>query len=85
MDFSKLNPVGDSLPSNGRQYLCLLNDPYASNSGTPYFTIAFFDTLNNSFEGFPAGAREVTHWMSLDELVDDNGLSWSSEDRKFVK
>jgi len=87
MDYSKLTSIKEELPTptgTRGNYLCLLNDPYGGNNGTPVFKICYFDALNNTFEGFPAGAREVTHWMDLQECVEDNDLVWCWESRKFI-
>jgi len=60
--------VEDKLPEpttegiwDAKLYLCHIPDPHNRES---YMTQVVW-WLNNRFEGYPAGATKITHWMPL--------------------
>lgn len=48
--------------------LVLLNEPYGHVSQFNYKIVTW---CNNSFLGFPSGARKVTHWQYLPEIPEE--------------
>lgn len=62
--------VKDSLPSPTSRgvhdcypVLVLTNEPYGEVSINNYKVCTW---MNNQFQGYPSGAREVTHWCYLE-------------------
>ncbi len=65
--------VEDRLPDNAEKgiddcctYLCFIPNPYGKD-----YQIKPVVWMNNLFQGFPAGATIITHWMPLPEPPND--------------
>jgi hypothetical protein len=68
--------VNDFLPeptsqriSDAFPVLIFIKGPYGSCS---YWNVKTCTWINNHFEGYPAGGTNVTHWMPVPELPDQD-------------